>query len=29
VRQEAEGRVIRYSMESYATQARPEGARYQ
>jgi ribulose-bisphosphate carboxylase small chain len=29
VRQEAEGRVIRYSMESYATQARPEGERYQ
>ena len=28
VRQEAEGRVIRYSLESYAVQGRPEGARY-
>ena len=28
-RQEAEGRTMRYSMESYATQARPEGERYQ
>jgi len=28
-RQEAEGRAMRYSMESYATQARPEGERYQ
>ena len=29
VRQEVEGRSIRYSIESYATQASPEGARYQ
>jgi ribulose-bisphosphate carboxylase small chain len=29
VRQEVEGRSMRYSMESYATQAHPEGARYQ
>jgi ribulose-bisphosphate carboxylase small chain len=29
VRQEVEGRSMRYSIESYATQARPEGARYQ
>ena len=28
-RQQAEGRAMRYSMESYATQARPEGERYQ
>jgi ribulose-bisphosphate carboxylase small chain len=28
VRQEGEGRKIRYSIESYATQAHPEGARY-
>jgi len=28
VRQEAEGRTVRYSIESYAVQARPEGARY-
>jgi ribulose-bisphosphate carboxylase small chain len=29
VRQEVEGRSMRYSIESYATQAHPEGARYQ
>ena len=29
VRQEVEGRSMRYSIESYATQANPEGARYQ
>ena len=29
VRQEVEGRSMRYSIESYATQASPEGARYQ
>lgn len=29
VRQEVDGRSMRYSIESYATQARPEGARYQ
>jgi ribulose-bisphosphate carboxylase small chain len=28
VRTEAEGRTVRYSIESYAVQARPEGARY-
>ena len=29
VRQEVEGRSMRYSIESYAAQANPEGARYQ
>jgi ribulose-bisphosphate carboxylase small chain len=29
VRQEINGRSMRYSIESYATQSRPEGARYQ
>ncbi len=28
LRQEAEGRTVRYAIESYAVQARPEGARY-
>lgn len=28
VRQEVDGRRMRYSIESYAAQARPEGARY-
>ena len=28
VRQEGPGRTIRYSIESYAVQSRPEGARY-
>jgi ribulose-bisphosphate carboxylase small chain len=28
VRTEAEGRTVRYSIESYAVQAQPEGARY-
>jgi ribulose-bisphosphate carboxylase small chain len=28
VRQEEPGRTIRYSIESYATQSKPEGARY-
>lgn len=28
VRQEVDGRKMRYSIESYAAQARPEGARY-
>lgn len=28
VRQEVEGRTVRYSIESYAVQANPEGARY-
>jgi ribulose-bisphosphate carboxylase small chain len=28
VRHEAEGRTVRYSIESYAAQARPEGSRY-
>lgn len=29
VRQEVNGRSMRYSIESYATQSQPEGARYQ
>jgi ribulose-bisphosphate carboxylase small chain len=29
VRQEIDGRRMRYSIESYATQSQPEGARYQ
>ena len=29
VRQEINGRSMRYSIESYATQSQPEGARYQ
>ena len=29
VRHEVEGRTVRYSIESYAVQANPEGARYQ
>ena len=28
LRHEVEGRTVRYSIESYAVQARPEGARY-
>jgi ribulose-bisphosphate carboxylase small chain len=28
IRTEAAGRTVRYSIESYAVQARPEGARY-
>jgi ribulose-bisphosphate carboxylase small chain len=28
VRQETQGRTIRYSVESYAAQRQPEGARY-
>jgi ribulose-bisphosphate carboxylase small chain len=28
IRTEEPGRTIRYSMESYAAQARPEGSRY-
>jgi ribulose-bisphosphate carboxylase small chain len=29
VRQEVDGRSMRYSIESYVTQSQPEGARYQ